>query len=64
MLICPMLYQYVVRQPLEIIYKLFSQPIIYHYMDDILLADFYTDTLGKMFNETQNILSYWEHLKK
>jgi hypothetical protein len=38
MLNSPTLCQYFVQQPLGIICKQFPQPIIYHYMDDILFA--------------------------
>ena len=38
MLHSPTLCPYFVQQPLGIICKQFPQPIIYHYMDDILFA--------------------------
>ena len=47
MLNSPTLCQYFVQQPLEIIHKQFPESIIYHYMDDILLADSDADTLER-----------------
>ena len=55
----PTLCQYFVQQPLEIIHKQFPESIIYHYMDDTLLADSGTNTLEKMFKKTQSILPCW-----
>ena len=43
--------QYFVQQPLEIICKQFPQSIIYHYMDDILLADANINIMDRMFDE-------------
>jgi hypothetical protein len=40
-----------VQQPLEIIHTQFSQYSIYHFMDDILLADSDAATVEKMFKE-------------
>jgi hypothetical protein len=37
----------------------FPQSIIYHYMDDILLADSDKDVLKNMFKLTQRILPCW-----
>lgn len=54
----PTLCQYLV-QWLEIICRQFPQSIIYHYMDDVLLADSDKDTLEKMFKEIQRILPCW-----
>lgn len=48
------------QQPLEIILKNFPQAIIYHYMDDILLADADKDVLENMFTVTQRIFPCWE----
>lgn len=59
MLNSPTLCQYFVQQPLEIIHKQFPQSIIYHYMDDILLADSDKDVLENMFKMTQRILPCW-----
>lgn len=47
----PTLCQYFVQQPLEIIHTQFSQYSIYHFMDDILLADSDAATVEKMFKE-------------
>ena len=59
MLNSPTLCQYFVKQPLEILRKLFPQSIIYHYMDDILLADSNLETLEKLFEELKKILPDW-----
>ena len=56
----PTTYQYFVQQPLEIICKQFPQSIIYHYMDDILLADSDLDTLEKMFEVVKKIFPSWK----
>jgi hypothetical protein len=42
------------QQPLEIIHRQFPQFIIYYYMNDILF-DSDTDSLEKMFKETERI---------
>ncbi|KAL6065033.1 hypothetical protein STEG23_028902 [Scotinomys teguina] len=55
----PTLCQYFVQQPLEAICKKFPKSIIYHYMDDILLADSNADTLEKLFEEVKKILPCW-----
>lgn len=55
MLYSQTLYQYFV-QLLEIIHKQFPQSILYHYVDDILLADSDKDDLENMFQVTQRIL--------
>ena len=55
----PTLCQYYVQQPLEIICKQFPQSIIYHNMDDMLMGNSNTDTLGKIFVEAQIILLCW-----
>lgn len=39
--------------------KQFSQSIIYHYMDDILLVASDTGTLERMFNIVQKTLHCW-----
>ena len=44
--------QYFVQQPLEIIHKQLPHPIIYHYIDDILLADSDKDALENMLKVT------------
>lgn len=41
------------QQLLEIIFRQFPQSIIYHYINDILLADSDTDTLEKMLGENK-----------
>lgn len=46
-------------QWLEIVCRQFPQSIIFHYMDDVLLADSDKDTLEKMFKGTQRILPCW-----
>ncbi|KAL6091369.1 hypothetical protein STEG23_030322 [Scotinomys teguina] len=45
--------------PLEVIRKKFPKSIIYHYMDDILLAYSNADTLERLFEEVKKILPYW-----
>ncbi|KAL6035037.1 hypothetical protein STEG23_037457 [Scotinomys teguina] len=45
--------------PLEVIHKKFPKSIIYHYMDDILLADSNADTLERLFEEVKKILPCW-----
>jgi hypothetical protein len=45
------LHQYFVQQPLKTNCRQFPQSLIYHYMDDILLADS-KDALKKVFKET------------
>lgn len=45
--------QYFEQQLLEIIFRQFPQSIIYHYINDILLADSDVDTLEKMFGENK-----------
>lgn len=52
----PILHQYFVQQPLEFICKQFPEYIIYHYIDDILLADSDLDFLEKMLYEVKKIL--------
>ena len=47
------------QQPLEIILKNFPQAIIYHYMDDIFLADSDKDVLENMLKVTQKVLPCW-----
>ncbi|KAL6041456.1 hypothetical protein STEG23_023571 [Scotinomys teguina] len=59
MLNSPTLCQYFVQQPLEVIRKKFPKSIIYHYMDDILLADSNADTLERLFEEVKKILPCW-----
>ncbi|KAL6087981.1 hypothetical protein STEG23_022841, partial [Scotinomys teguina] len=59
MLNSPTLCQYFVQQPLEVIRKKFPKSIIYHYMDDILLADANADTLERLFEEVKKILPCW-----
>ena len=59
MLNSPTLCQYFVQQPLEMIRKQFPQSIIYHYMDDILLADSDINTVERMFDEVQKTLPSW-----
>ncbi|KAL6083314.1 hypothetical protein STEG23_007305 [Scotinomys teguina] len=59
MLKSPTLCQYFVQQPLEVILKKFPKSIIYHYMDDILLADSNADTLERLFEEVKKILPCW-----
>ena len=54
MLNSPTLCQYFVQQPLEMIHKQFPQSIIYHYMDDILLADPDINIVESMFDEAKN----------
>lgn len=49
MLNSPTLCQYFEQQQLEITCRQFPQSIIYHYMDDVLLANSDKDTLEKMF---------------
>lgn len=46
-------------QWLEIVHRQFPQSTIYHYMDDVLLADSDKDTLEKMFKGTQRIPPCW-----
>ncbi|KAL6031270.1 hypothetical protein STEG23_018611 [Scotinomys teguina] len=46
-------------KPLEVICKKFPKSIIYHYMDDILLADSNADTLERLFEEVKKILPCW-----
>ena len=53
MLNSPTLCQYFLQQPLEMICKQFPQSIIYHYMDDILLADPDINILERMFDEVK-----------
>jgi hypothetical protein len=57
MLNSPALCQYCVQQPSEIICKQFPRAIVYHYMDDILLADSDKDVLENMFKVTQRVLT-------
>ncbi|KAL6045981.1 hypothetical protein STEG23_001675 [Scotinomys teguina] len=59
MLNSPTLCQYFVQQSLEVIRKKFPKSIIYHYMDDILLADSNADTLERLFEEVKKILPCW-----
>ncbi|KAL6040906.1 hypothetical protein STEG23_037882 [Scotinomys teguina] len=59
MLNSPTLCQYFVQKPLEIIRVKFPQSIIYHYMDDILLADSKLGTLENMFEEVKKVLPLW-----
>lgn len=47
------------QQQLEMIHSQFPQSVLYHYMDDVLLADLDTDTLEEMFGEAKRILSCW-----
>lgn len=49
--------RYFVNQALEVVHKS-AQSVIYHYMDDFLLASD-TDTLEKIFNVVQKILLCW-----
>lgn len=49
----PTLCQYFVNQPLEVVCKQFSQPIIYHFMHDTLIASSDIDILEKVFAEVQ-----------
>lgn len=56
MLNSPTLCQYFVQKMLKIIFK---QSKIYHYMDDILLAQSDVVTLGKMFDEIKKTLPCW-----
>lgn len=49
MLNSPTLCQYFEQQQLEITCRQFPQSIIYHYMDDVLLANSDKDTLEKTF---------------
>ena len=56
MLSSPTLCQYFVQQPVEMIHKQFPKSIIYHYMDDILLANSVEDVFEDMFKVTQRIL--------
>ena len=44
---------------LEMICVQFPQSVIYHLVDDILLADSNVDTLEKMFEEVKKILPCW-----
>jgi hypothetical protein len=53
------LWQYFGQQLLKIICKIFPQPIIYHYMNDILLADSNRDSLEQMFDEAKKSLPSW-----
>lgn len=46
-------------QWLEIVHRQFPQSTIYHFMDDVLLADSDKDTLEKMFKGTQRIPPCW-----
>lgn len=55
--------QYSKQQSLEIIHKQLCQSIIYHSMNDILLADSDSYTLEKMFEEIKIIFPYYELLK-
>lgn len=41
------------------VHRQFPQSTIYHYMDDVLLADSDKDTLEKMFKGTQRIPPCW-----
>ncbi|KAL6087838.1 hypothetical protein STEG23_011789 [Scotinomys teguina] len=59
MLNSPTLCQYFVQQQLEVIRKKFPKSIIYHYVDDILLADSNADTLERLFEEVKKILPCW-----
>jgi hypothetical protein len=56
MLNSPTLCQYFMHQPLEIIHKQFPQSIIYHYMDDILLAASDKGAFENTFKIAQRIL--------
>ena len=55
MLNSPTLSQYFVQKPLKQICNKFPQSIIYHYMEDILLADSNMIPLKKMFEEMKKI---------
>ncbi|ERE65275.1 putative Pol polyprotein [Cricetulus griseus] len=59
MLNSPTLCQHFVQQPLEIIRKKFSQSLVYHYMDDVLLSDSNKDTLERMFEMVKEVLPRW-----
>jgi hypothetical protein len=64
MLNSPTLFQYFVQHPLEMIHKQFLHSIIYHYIDDILMADAYITILKRIFDKVkqtnkQNPLTCW-----
>lgn len=48
-----------VNQPRDLLCKQFTQSIIYHYMDDILIAASDMDILEKVFAEVWQILPQW-----
>ena len=60
MLNSPILCQHYVQKPLEIILKKFSQSIVYHYMDDILLSDSIKEKLESMLEMVKKVLPRWE----
>ena len=59
MLNYPTLCQYFINQPLEVGHKQFLQSIIYHYIDDTLIAASDINILEKIFAEAQQILNQW-----
>ena len=59
MLNSPTLCQHFVQQPLEIICRKFSQSLVYHYMDDILLSESNKETLECMFEMVKEVLPRW-----
>lgn len=53
----PILCQYLVQKPLEIICVQFSQSIIHYYMNDILLVGSKVDTLEKNIKKIKSCLA-------
>lgn len=63
----PALCQYFVHQLLEIVHNQFLQSLIYHYTNDILLANSDADTLEKIIRDMKKnicLVGYYKLLQK